>query len=140
MSMISQQQRRGLQLSLMVIFLTGCRGNMMADQRVWSDSTVTPSNFEFWAGSGEIIKLPVHKDRFTKIVLSLGGSFYITGQGDARSLSAPPPSSDSPCERTSRAIVVDFAQSRAGETPGFVAYLDPSDMIQCVDKQFSYSG
>jgi hypothetical protein len=140
MSMICQQLRRRLQLSLLVICLSGCRDNVMFDQQVWSESTAAPSNLEFWVGSGEIIKLPIHKDQFTKIVLSLGGNFYITGQGDARLLSAPPPYRNSPCKMTSSAIVLDFISNRARQTPRYVAYIDQSDMVQCVDKQFSYSG
>ena len=112
----------------------------MADQRLWSNSTAVPEEFEFWAGSGKAVRLPVHKDRFTKIVMSLGGKFYITGQGNAQSLSPPFPNDRSPCEMTSRAIVIDFDSTQAGETPGYVAYIDSSDMIVCIDKQFSYFG
>jgi hypothetical protein len=140
MTVDPQRLRQMLQLSLIGILFIGCRGNVVADQKVWSDSMAAPSSIEFWAGSGKTMKLPVHKNEFIKLVSSLGGSLYTTGQGDARSLGAPPPSSNSPCKMTSRAIVVDFAPSRAGETPRFVAYIDSSDMIQCVDKQFSYSG
>ena len=127
-------------LPIMLLSLAGCGNKIMTGQRVWSESTAAPNSMEFWAGSGQTIKFPVHKDQFIKAVSSLGGRFYITGTGEARSLSAPPPRLGSPCSITPTAIVVNFVSDRQKETPTYVAYLDQADVIQCVDKQFAYSG
>lgn len=126
--------------SLLAMALASCGNRSMSEQKIWAKSTNAPSKMEFWVGSGSLFELPVHKERFIRVISSLGGSYYIVGQGEARSLRSPSPSNSSPCKMMPRAIVLDFPSDRAREIPRYVAYMDESDMIQCVDKQFSYSG
>lgn len=139
MSIKYQKFMQILQLSPLMMFIVACGSNAVTVERVWSESTAAPGNVDFWIGSGQTVKLPVHKDEFINIISSLGGEFYITGKGEARSLSAPPPRKNSPCAVTSRALVINFVSISPKYTPTYVAYIDQFDVIQCVDKQFSYS-
>jgi hypothetical protein len=139
MSMKYHKFMQILQLSSMMILIVACGSNTVTIERVWSESTAAPGNFDFWVGSGQTVKLPVHKDEFINIISSLGGKFYITGEGEARSLSAPPPRKNSPCALTSRALVINFGSISSKYNPTYIAYFDQFDLIQCVDKQFSYS-
>jgi hypothetical protein len=134
------KSRLRVYMTLVAILLSSCGNNLMPEQKIWAESVAAPSELEFWVGSGNAVKLPVHKNQFTRIISLLGGHYYIPGEGEARSLSSPPPSVGSPCKMMLRTVVLDFPSDREKETPQYVAYMDEFDMIQCVDKQFSYSG
>lgn len=125
-------------LAVVTMIMASCGSVAMSDERIWSQSVAAPAHLQFWEGSGRIINLPAARTDFIEAVLTLGGHYYVTGEGEAASLSAPPPGPDSPCRQTRQAIVVDFPRSRAGETPGYVAYMNDADFVVCVDRQFSY--
>jgi hypothetical protein len=107
--------------------------------KTWSQSIAAPAQFHFWEGA-QAINLPAARSDFIVAVSALGGHHYVTGEGEAASLQAPPPSHGSPCRGSARAVVVDFPSDRAGEIPRYVAYLNDADAVECIDKQFSHSG
>lgn len=117
---------------------TACARNTVSSERAWSESVEAPGNFEFWRDSGHALALPTTRDEFLSAVAALGGSYYIPGEGDARSLNAPPPSARSPCQNQGHAIVVAFPQDRNHVTPQYVAYLNDEAAVVCIDKQFSF--
>jgi hypothetical protein len=112
----------------------------MGNSKTWSQSITAPAQFHFWEGSNRAINLPAARSDFIAAVSALGGHYYVTGEGEAASLQAPPPSHGSPCRGGARAVVVDFPSDRAGEIPRYVAYLNDADAVECIDKQFSHSG
>lgn len=126
-------------LLLLAMSLASC-GNSVSEKRTWSQSTAAPYDFEFWLGSGMNFTLPVQRDQFTKVATSLGGKFYVLGEDAAYSVGVPAPRKGSPCIKTARAIIVDFPQVQPREMPNYVAYMDEGNLIQCVEKRFSYTG
>jgi hypothetical protein len=139
MSMRAKRGEMSIVLAVATMIMASCGSGTMSDERIWSQSVAAPAHLQFWEGSGKIINLPAARADFIEAVLMLGGHYYVTGEGEAASLSAPPPlEPDSPCRQTRQAIVVDFPRSRTGETPGYVAYMNDADVVVCVDRQFSY--
>ena len=122
------------------VLTVSCESGVMGNSKTWSQSVVAPAQFHFWEGSNRAIELPATRSDFIEAVSALGGRYYVTGEGVAASLHAPPPSRGSPCRGSDRAIVVDFQSARAGEMPRYVAYLNDADAVECIDRQFSYSG
>ena len=119
--------------------LASCGPVVTNDERARAESTNSPAQFAAWKGSVGI-DLPASRDDFIRYVTKLGASYYVTGEGEAKALSVPPPRSGSPCLGGVRAIVIDFPGGARAASPRYVAYLDASDLVRCVDKQFAYLG
>ena len=115
--------------------LLSCGNVAIGNSKTWSQSVTAPAQFHFWEGSNRAINLPAARSDFIA-VSALGGHYYVTGEGEAASLQAPPPSHGSPCRGGTRAVVVDFPSDRAGEIPRYVAYLNDADAVECIDKQY----
>jgi len=108
-------------------------------ERHWAESTKGPASFAVWQGAVSVT-LPTDSASFVAYVEGLGARQYSVGEGSGSPLSVPPPVSGSPCDRTPRAIVFSFSIQPDRSIPGYVAYVDSSDQVVCVDKQFSYTG
>jgi len=119
--------------------LASCGPVVTNDERAWAESTNSPAQFAAWKGSVGI-DLPASRDDFIRYVTKLGASYYVTGEGEAKALSVPPPLSGSPCLAGVRAIVIDFPVEARAVTPRYVAYLDANGLVRCIDKQFAYLG
>jgi hypothetical protein len=126
-----------LAMSLALAPLLVSCGAAKESGRQWSASVKAPGKFAAWEGSGGV-ELPADREDFLRYVNGLGASYYVTGEGDARLLSSPPPPKGSPCLNGVQAIVFTFPIEPDDSRPGYIAYLDADGRVACVDKQFAY--
>ena len=119
-------------------FLAAAGCTQSSTESLWAKSTTAPSRFVVSAKSDDGVDLPANREDFTRYMTGRGASYYVTGEGKASALSAPPPDPSSPCEKTSKVAVYSFALE-GKYMPRYVAYLGDDDLIRCVEKQFSYS-
>jgi hypothetical protein len=117
--------------------LVSCGDADVLMKKKWSGSLAAPATFEFWRGSGQTIDLPAPRERFLSVVSTVGGQYYVKGEGNEFP-SAPRPWQGSPCKATDRVIVVVFPID-GGIGPYYVAYLNDADIVECVEKQFAYA-
>ena len=119
--------------------LATCGDVVNKNEKSWANSVNSPAKFAVWKGSAGI-DLPASREDFIHYITDLGATYYVTGEGEAKALSVPPPLKGSPCFAGVRAIVADFPAKPHAANPRYVAYLDANGLVRCVDKQFAYLG
>lgn len=108
-------------------------------ERTWSSSISAPAQFRFWQGGPQAVALPASEADFIRFVEAAGGTYFITGQGDARLISPIPPRSKSPCNIGIRNIVVGFPIDASGAMPGYTAFVNAAGLVDCVERTFSFA-
>jgi hypothetical protein len=115
-----------------------CEAPTPSTEQQWSLSVAAPERFKVRRDDLSGIDLPASLDAFTSYMREAGSdNYYVTGEGDARSLRAPRPRPSSLCGGTSKAAVYGFPNEERF-APGYLAYVDADGMIDCVEKYFSY--
>ncbi len=108
-------------------------------ESLWAHSVAAPARFEVNARAKSGVDLPASREAFTHYMLTAGAQYYVTGEGDARVMSASPPARGSPCTATAKMAVFSIPTEGAF-APRYVAYLDVDELVHCVEKQLSYLG
>ena len=127
----------GPAILMIALLAAGCEDSTSSDN--WSSSVAAPAHFRFRRASGPTIMLPAPQKDFVQFVVASGGTFYITGEGEARELSAPPPLPGSPCHVGARAVVVSFPIENRSVAPGYYAFVNDTGMVDCVEQHFDYA-
>ncbi len=119
---------------LLLVVLTACQ----TKQDGWSGSVKAPSRFVARQGAAAV-DLPASREAFIGYMTGLGALYWVSGEGGAKALSPPLPSSGSPCAPAPKAIVFTFPIANDA-MPGYVAYLDAAGSVRCVERHFADTG